>query len=579
MWHPVTVDFVGPTANETDDDPNPFLDYRLQVKFIGPSGQVYDVPGFFDGDGNGGGTGSVWRVRFTPDEAGVWNYAASFRSGSNVAVALDPNAGEPTSFNGDSGTFTIAGLDPDAPGFLKWGRLEYVGRHYLKFRNGPYWIKGGTDSPENFLGYAGFDNTTDQGGIVDSFLHEYSAHVDDWSSDDPDWGDSQGKGIIGALNYLSSKHVNSIYFLPMNLGGDGQDTYPFVGPEQTHFNKTHYDISKLHQWNILFDHAQRKGILLHFVLSETEVANENWFDGGDLGVERKLFFRELIARFSYILAIKWNLGEENDFSVQELGEFADYIHALDPSNHQIAVHTHSNDFDDYDQILGDDRFSTTSIQYTPDLVNDHVETWRWNSATVGHPWILDMDENNPHETGLTDDNADEMRKRILYAVYFSGGNIEWYAGYHPQPPENIGGDVTLEDFGTREAMWNYMWYARKFMMEENLPFWKMEPKDDLLTGEATDYGGGQVFAKAWGLYAIYLPKADPSGTLDLRTDLGTFDLFWYNPRSGQFEETRQVVIEGGDLSLGTPPSDPTEDWVVLLRKQHVSSAYLPIFIK
>jgi hypothetical protein len=47
-WHPVTVDFAGPSARETDSAPNPFLDYRLQVAFTGPSGQVYNVPGFFD---------------------------------------------------------------------------------------------------------------------------------------------------------------------------------------------------------------------------------------------------------------------------------------------------------------------------------------------------------------------------------------------------------------------------------------------------------------------------------------------------------------------------------------------------
>jgi len=40
----------------------------------------------------------------------------------------------------------------------------------------------------------------------------------DWQSGDPDWGNGKGKAIIGALNYLASQHVNSIYFLPMNIG-------------------------------------------------------------------------------------------------------------------------------------------------------------------------------------------------------------------------------------------------------------------------------------------------------------------------------------------------------------------------
>ena len=33
-------------------------------------------------------------------------------------------------------------------------------------------------------------------------------------------------------------------------------------------------------------------------------------DGGNLGPERILYYRELIARFGYHLALNWNLGEE-----------------------------------------------------------------------------------------------------------------------------------------------------------------------------------------------------------------------------------------------------------------------------
>ncbi|HOF41254.1 MAG TPA: DUF5060 domain-containing protein, partial [Candidatus Hydrogenedentes bacterium] len=53
-WSRVVLDFEGPAANAADSDPNPFLDYRMQVRFTGPGGSEYDVPGFFDGDGAGG---------------------------------------------------------------------------------------------------------------------------------------------------------------------------------------------------------------------------------------------------------------------------------------------------------------------------------------------------------------------------------------------------------------------------------------------------------------------------------------------------------------------------------------------
>ncbi|TQV70510.1 DUF5060 domain-containing protein [Exilibacterium tricleocarpae] len=569
QWHPVTVSFNGPAASETDNNPNPFLDYRLQVTFTGPSGQRYNVPGFFDGNGNGGGSGNVWRVRFSPDEAGNWNYAATLRSGTNVAVELAPNAGSAASLGGATGSFAVAGRDPGAPGFLKWGRLEYVNKHYLKFRDGDYWIKGGVDSPENFLGYKGFDNTVNQSGGVNTAglengLHRYLPHVDDWNPGDPDFTSADtgfdSRGIIGALNYLSSENVNSIYFLPMNLGGDGRETYPFVGPGNNNFDKAHYDISKLSQWNQVLNHAQEKGIALHFVLAETESGNENWFDNGNLGVQRKLYYRELIARFSYLLAIKWNLSEETDFSDNNLRAFADYIGALDWANHQITFHTHPNRLNQYDPHLGDTRFDTTSIQYNPNNANDFVETMRNRSRNNGRIWVIDMDENNPASEGLTDTNANDLRKRTLYDVYFSGGNIEWYFGYHSLP---LGGDVRTENFRTRQAMYRYMWYARRFMQEQ-LPFWDMQPNDGLLSGESGAFGGGQVFHKAGEVYAVYLPDASPSGTINLAS--GSYTKRWYNPRNGQFQGGA-TIVGGGAHALGSPPNSADQDWVVLLRAE------------
>lgn len=562
-WYPLTLSFIGPMASEMDETPNPFLDYRLQVILSSPDGNQLNIPGYFAGDGAGHGEGNVWQVRFHVGEVGLWHFQASFRQGTNIAVEQELEKGDSLAFDGITGSFWIDEQDETAPGFLRWGCLEYVNQHYLKFRDGGYWLKGGTNSPENFLGYAGFDNTIDQGGLVADFLHQYESHVMDWQPENPFFISDSGydaRGIIGALNYLNRVGVNSIYFLPMNLGGDGQETYPFVGASGTHFDNTHYDISKLHQWNLVFDHAQRQGILLHIVLNETEEPNRLWLDNGDLGVERKLFYREMIARFSYILAIKWNLSEESVFSYEQITTFTDYIQFLDWANHPLALHTPSNIFDVYYALLGDARFVMTSMQYDADRAGEYVETWRTLSAEYGTPWVIEMDENNPAGIGLTDNNADELRKRILYDVYFSGGTLEWYAGYHELP---LGGDMRLEDFRTREAMWHYMRFARQFM-EEHLPFWQMVPADHLLTGEAEDYGGGEVFTLPGEVYAIYLPSASQSGILDLNQTTGHFTLRWFNPRIGLLVGETVIVSGNGFLELGSAPLEPQEDWVILL---------------
>ena len=51
------------------------------------------------------------------------------------------------------------------------------------------------------------------------------------------------------------------------------------------------------------------GILQHVVLQETE--NELMWDAGDTGPMRKLYLRELIARFAHHPRLIWNIGEEN----------------------------------------------------------------------------------------------------------------------------------------------------------------------------------------------------------------------------------------------------------------------------
>lgn len=566
-WHPVEIDFTGPLADEADTTINPFLDYRLTVELTSPAGQVTRIPGFFAGNGDGHGRGTIWRARFSADETGTWTYQARLHQGTEIAIELDLEQGRELPLDGARGEFLIEAAPSDAPGFLRQGRLEYVGNHYLKFRDGSYWIKGGTDSPENLMGFGGIDGTQDQGGQGDSFVHDYAAHRGDFRDGDPLFAHSQtgadSRGLIGALNYLGDQGVNSVYFLPMNLGGDGQETYPFVGASRSHHDNTHYDISKLHQWTQVFSHAQEQGIALNIVLSETEEANEQWLDDGQLGVQRKLFFRELVARFSYLLAAKWNLGEENDFPRVELDKHADYLQALDWSGKPIAVHTHINQFYRYGEIIGDSRYSASSIQYDEQFAGQFVEQWRTQSANAGRPWVLDMDENT---NGLSADTTEERRKQILYDVLFSGGNIEWYFGYEPQP---VGGDIDAGDFRQREGMWQQMRLAREMMVRE-LPFWRMEPADWRLSGDSENYGGAEVFALTGQVYAVYLPAANGMESLDIGSAEGRFEQRWFDPRNGQMIQGARDLPASSALRLGAPPYAQGEDWVVLITHQNQS---------
>lgn len=119
-----------------------------------------------------------------------------------------------------------------------------------------------------------------------------------------------------------------------------------------------------------------------------------------------------------------------------------------------------------------------------------------------------------------------------------------------------------------------MWYARKFI-EENLPFWKMEPADELVVDEGVvqiDIGDdetleadAEVFAKPGIVYAVYLPTGNPSGTISLDRINGVYSSRWYNPRTGEFEGDEAFIPSGKQSKIGLPPRQQTRDWVVLIK--------------
>ena len=136
-WHKVTISFRGPATSETAKA-NPFTDCRLDVTFShAAGGKRYVVPGYYAADGDaantGASSGNVWRAHFAPDETGRWTYRASFRTGPNVAMADNANAGGAGRFDGAAGSFDVAPTDKTGRDFRGAGRLEYVGKHHLRF--------------------------------------------------------------------------------------------------------------------------------------------------------------------------------------------------------------------------------------------------------------------------------------------------------------------------------------------------------------------------------------------------------------------------------------------------------------
>jgi hypothetical protein len=253
IWDTVSLTFAGPQASE--NDPATFLDYRLTVTFTNGD-QVFVVPGYFAADGDAANThatsGNKWRVNFTPNATGRWTYEAVLKTGPGVAINELP--GTPLELDKATGSFTVrpSPVSPVARDFRGKGRLAYVGNRYLRFTGtGDYFLKGGAGSPENLLGYYGFDGTFDAGGahypsLGEDQLHHFEPHAGDFRAGDPNWTDEEGhegRNIIGFVNYIADAGLNSQYFLTMNYEGDGWEVWPW-----THFDEREtFDISRLAQ--------------------------------------------------------------------------------------------------------------------------------------------------------------------------------------------------------------------------------------------------------------------------------------------------------------------------------------------
>lgn len=562
-WHRVTLTFDGPQASE-DATPNPFLDYRLNVIFANGE-DCYIVPGYYAADGDAGETGATggnkWRVHFMPNKSGKWTYIVSFRLGSEIAISPERGAGSAGPLDGLTGKIDIADTDKTGCDFRGKGMLRYVGERYLQFaEKGEYFLKGGADSPENFLAYFEFDGTFDTGGRKKEgypeheFIHHYMPHRDDWWPGDPTWKDGKGKNIIGALNYLASKGMNSVYFVTYNVdGGDGKDVWPWVRPDE----KLRFDCSKLDQWEIVFSHMDKLGLMLHVVTQEQE--NDQGLDGGGLGIQRKLYYRELIARFGHHLGLVWNLGEENTNTDVQRKSFASFFKNNDPYKHPVVVHTFPRKYDEvYNPLLGYADFDGPSLQMNRTGSMTHSETLKWveRSALHGQKWIVCLDEFGEGNHGVmpdaNDPSHDLPRKNCLWANLMAGGaGCEWY--FCSKYPHN---DQTCEDWRSRDYMWDLTRYALEFF-HNYLPFYQMSPDDSLVSK-------GWCLAKTGQVYAVYLPEG---GTTNLNLVAGSYTVQWYNPRAGgELQKGSVTNVTGpGTVSLGKALNDTNKDWVIFVK--------------
>ena len=495
-WSKVEIALTGPSRTATGE-PNPFEDDLVSVTFTGPSGQTYVVPGFYNGDNAGGVNGNKWVVRFAADEVGSWTFSSSSST---------------TELNGYTGTFTCTAAS-SSYNFFNWGRLEYTGTvankiRYLKFRDGSYWMKAGCDDPENILGsFSNYDTQAER---------------------------------ETALDYLSSKGINSFYIMVNNIDGDANDVWPWMGSTSSGAKaygvtgNVRFNISKLKDWDDLFLYANQKGIAVYMIMEDD--SQWTFFD-------YSMLYREMVARFGYLPGLIFNLGEEwiesHPAWPSEAQTYATLLANTDPYGHPIAVHNKYNTTTADEGYLGLSGVDMTSIQ-TDDPYNDFpalIDNWISRAETMGKRIpVMNFDEGRP-----VNDRAQ------WWEAYISGGIWE---AHIPKGGGTYNHPIDYWDDGSTYKIWTELGGARKFM--EMFQFWNMKANNSLVTA-----GTAYCLENPEIEYALYLPSG---GNITVNLPAGSYSYGWWDPSNGYSGSLQNAgKISGGSQQLLSPG---TGDWAL-----------------
>ena len=478
-WGLTELVVPGPSLNGYTGSPNPFS-IRLDGIFRGPNGAEYRVPGYYDGNGSGGQNGNIWKIRFTPDQIGSWTV---------TTVSPEP------SLNGVNYTFQVETS-------TRSGFLHYVGGFYLKFMDGPYWLKTGADDPEEFLGEGVFGK---------------------WS------------GKRAAVDYLASHGINSMYMVLLDYPGDSGLVFPWLDPDE----QSRIDLEKMKRWEGIFDYIREREIVLNLVLED---------DGALIPVDRESYYRQMVARFGHHTGLIWSLREEYNerYSSERAIQWAHLLQEIDPYDHPIALHNVNTPAD---WFLQSDAFTVTSIQtdkpsaeLLPRQFNQGALQWRQAAQAAGRPVMISYDETGKISSS---DKDRSYARKMAWCLVLAGAHFE----LHTYP---------MSEYPEFEALWGDVGRLARFMTR--LHFWEMQPRNDLVSENAVALakGGYELVAYTVDGSPISVDLSGFSGELtcewyDPRT--GESVVASAVPSGGRRTVTPPV---GGDmvLHLGAYPSEP-----------------------
>jgi hypothetical protein len=400
-------------VTNTTEYQDPYRDVTLKADFIRPDGSVVGFWGFYDG-------GKTWRLRFMPDQLGVWTYTARFSDGTP----------------GQNGTFNC--VESDLPGLLGAYELNPI---WFGFKGGGPMLIRSFHCGDRFFA-RNWDDPADEndGEKRKIFL---------------DWAQARGYNTLSiASHYLNRRSKGR------GNGWDTPDLWPLNATEFQYLEK------------ILDDLATRRMILFPFA----------GFFGRDSNFPRSPtdqnhYFRYVLARLGAYWNLLFNVGGPEPLlrnrpflTFGEVCRLGAEIRSLDVFGHALTVHNATgNDVYRGESWLG---FGTLQGPKTTDrrrlaeglLRNHHpskplyAQETLWPGNTFGHPVY-----------------SDEDIRRNAFVILFSAAMIN-YGDMNGSSSSGFSNSMDPKDaISSRHAIIHQIWDVFA-----DLPWSRMKPRPDLV---------------------------------------------------------------------------------------------------
>lgn len=414
---------------------NPYMDVTLDVTFTKPDGTLVEFWGFYDGD-------NCWRIRFLPDQVGMWQYVARFSDGADQING---------SFNCVESDFPgmIAAYEPNPIWFGLTGgkplliRSFHVGDRFLADGDNP--LTGQKWSPSRrkaFLDWAqgqGYNTLS----IAGCFLkRNVKGRGLGWST--PNLWDSANC----SPNFREYRRLEGVLD---DLAARGMFVYPFAG---------------------LFGRES---------------------DFPCCPAKQTLFIKYTMARLGTYWNLLWMVGgpeplmrSDPYLSRDQINRMGRTIAKADCFGHLISVHNPTGpdvfvdaDWASYSILQGPktrnrQRLSDKLLEYRSDAKPLYAQETLW-PGNIYHPHYL----------------LDDVRKNA-FVMMLSGASIN-FADMDGNSSSGFSGSMDPADrvqsrHDVIKKVWDFF---------EGVPFWKMSPHQDLVDA-------GYCLAQPGRCYLVYL---------------------------------------------------------------------------